>query len=381
MADPIRLPATILTTGNFYTAKLALGAAGTVAEVILDTGSAVLAVDGAMFDPVAGGCTTTTLLQQAQYLSGSFLCAVVRGAVALGDAPPVRLAQANIGVAYNGAGVFGRAAGIWGLAYQGLDAALQMPADTWQAKYDQSQTANRTVCDISPLFDQLTGAGLLGQQFAFRINRVMPRLVLADPASDPLNRGVFVAGGGMGCDDLRNGAFSAIAVVHEQYYNVNLLSVRVGTQPPIDVQSPPAGSSALSTAIVDSGMPNLLLDQTLYLAVVDAFNKINPNYGAALLRQSQAGEDHATLNLAAWPNIVLTFGADGGGTTQVTIGPTAYWQEDAAGPGLAITMLAGDGYQFGGESILGLPFFAGNYVVFDRSAPNGRGIVALAPGA
>lgn len=385
VAQSIRLQTTILTTGSFYTAKLMVGAHGAPMEVILDTGSAVLAVDGAAFDPVAGGCTTTTLLQQAQYLSGASVCAVVRGPVALGDAvlgdaAPVQLSNANIGVTYGDGGVFGRASGIWGLAYQTLDAALQMPADTWQSKYDTSQMNLGSARDISPLLDQLTAAGLLGQQFAFRINRAMPRMALADASTDPLNTGLFVAGGGMECDDLHNGAFSAIAVVHEQYYNVNLLDVRVGSGPPIAVQSPPAGSSALSTAVVDSGTPDLLLDQTLYEAVIDAFRAIDPEYAAALLRQSQAGEDQAALKLSAWPNLVLTFEANGGAAATVTITPTAYWQEDAA-PGRAVAMLAGDGHRLGGQSILGLPFFAGQYVVFDRSAANGRGFVAVAPGA
>jgi len=380
MAQSIRLLTTILTTGSYYTAKLMLGAAGTVADVILDTGSAMLAVDGAAFDPVAGGCATTTLMQQAQYLSGTSLCAVVTGAVTLGDAAPVRLANANIGVTYGAGGVFGAAAGIWGLAFEGLDAALQMPADTWQAKYDASQIGLGVARDISPLFDQLTAAGLLGRQFAFRIDRVLPRLALADPAADPLNTGVFVAGGGMECDDLRSGPFSSIAVVHETYYNVNLLSVQVGQEPPIAVQPPPAGSNAVSSAFVDSGMPNLLLDQTLYAAVIAAFRAVDPAYAAALMRQAQDGEDQAALNLAAWPDLVLGFQADGGGIASVTIAPTAYWQEDAPAPGRAVTMLAGDGHRFGGQSILGLPFFAGNYVVFDRSTPSGRGVVAVARG-
>jgi hypothetical protein len=376
----IRLPATILTTGDYYTAKLGFGSAGAVAEVILDTGSAMLAVDGTAFDPVAGGCTMTTLMQQAQYLSGTSLCAVVTGAVTLGDGALVQIPDANIGVTYGGGGVFGSAAGIWGLAYQGLDAALQMPADTWAAKYDASEISLGAPRDIAPLFDQLTAAGLLGRQFAFRINRVLPRQALADPAADPLNTGLFVAGGGLECDDLRSGPFSMIAVVHETYYNVNLLSVQVGQAPPIAVQPPPAGSSAVSTAFVDSGMPNLMLAQTLFDAVMAALQALNPSYAAAVARKATGGEDQAALNLAAWPDLVFSFQADGGGVTSVTVGSTAYWQEDAAGPGRAVVMLSGDGYRFGGQSILGLPFFAGNYVVFDRSAPDGRGVVAVAPG-
>jgi hypothetical protein len=381
MAQSVRLLTTILVTGDCHTAKLQLGSAGAVTDVVLDTGSAILAIDGAVFDPVAGGCTTTRLLQQAQYSSVAALCAVVNGAVALGDGAPIQLAGANIGVTYGDAGVFGRAGGIWGLAYQALAGALLMPVDTWQAKYHTSDIGLGTASDLSPLFDQLSAAGLTGLQFAFRINRAMPSLAQADPSADPSNAGLFVAGGGMECDDLHNGPFASIAVVHEHYYNVNLISVQVGQQPPVAVQPPPAGSNAISTAYPDSGMTKLKLDQTLFDGIVAALQAIDPDFAAAVMRQDPAGEDQAALNLPAWPDLVFTFEADGGGVTSMTIPPAAYWQEDAAGPGRAVVMMVGDEYYYGGQSILGLPFFVGNYVVFDRSAPNGRGVVAVAPGA
>jgi hypothetical protein len=312
---------------------------------------------------------------------------VVTGAVALegfvtpGDDATVAIPNANIGVTYGGGGAFGSAGGVWGLAYQGLDAALQMPADTWAAKYDASEIGLGAPRDIAPLFDQLTAAGLLGRQFAFRINRAMPRQALADPSADPLNTGVFVAGGGLQCDDLRSGPFNTIAVVNETYFNVNLLSVQVGQASPITVQSPPPGSSAASTAFIDSGMPNLMLAQGLFNTILATLGDLDPGYADAVARQATGGEDQAALDLAAWPDLVFQFQADGGGLTSVTVRPTAYWQEDAAGPGRAVVMLAGDGYRFGGQSILGLPFFAGNFVVFDRSSPDGRGVVAVALGA
>jgi hypothetical protein len=379
MAKAVRVPTTILTTGESYTARLGFGANRVQASVILDTGSATLAVDGAVFDPVAGGCATTRLMQQVNYLSTTLTCAVVNGAVSLGDAPPMTLAGANIGVAYAG-GLFGGAQGIWGLAYQALDGALRMPGDTWQTKYQASQTGLGTACDIAPLFDQFAAAGLLGQQFAFRIHRAAPCRAMADPTADPLNTGVFVAGGGLECDDLYTGSFSAIAVVHPKYYNVSLLSAQVGAQPPITVQQPPAGSNAISTAVIDSGTPTLILDQGLHDDIIAAFGVIDPDYAAALQRQDPAGEDQAALDLAAWPNLVLTFAADGGGVASVTLPPTAYWQTDAQ-PGRAVAMLTGDGYGLGGQSTLGLPFFAGQYVVFDRSGPSGRGVVSVARGA
>jgi hypothetical protein len=377
----IRLPATILTTGNCYTAKIAFGAAGILVDVILDTGSAMLAVDGSAFDPVVGQCKTTVLVQRARYLSGTCLCAVMSGAVTLDPGAPAQLKDANIGVSYGVGGVFGKAGGIWGLAFEPLNGAFQMPADTWATKYETDEIEGGTSRDIAPLFDQLTKADILGEQFAFRINRALPRQASPDATNDPLNIGIFVAGGGMECDDLKNGPFRTIAIVSRSYYNVNLLSVQVGTRPLIVVERPIVGSSAASTAFIDSGMPNLMLDQGLFTQVMEAFEALSPNFAAAVRRQASAGEEQSALNLAAWPDLIFTFEAPDGGQTSIVVQPTAYWQEDAAGAGQAVVVLSGDDYRFGGQSVLGLPFFAGKYVVFDRSAPDGRAMVAVAPGA
>lgn len=381
MAQPIRLPTTILSARGYHTARILLGASLTAADVVLDTGSGMLVVKRAALDPAASGCTTTNLLQQSQYASGdSVVCAVVTGAVALGDGASIELAADNIGVVYDGNPDLGTAAGIWGLAYPAKDTALQMPADTWLTKYAPTDLGGGAPRVVAPLFDQLTAAGLLPPKFAFRLNRALQRQALADPATDPLNAGLFVAGGGMECDDLHNGPFSAIAVTHESFFNVNLLSVQVGASAPIQVEPPFPGSSAVSTAFVDSGMQNLQLDQSLFEAVVTDLRALNPAFADAVEGSGPGGADQKTLNLATWPDLVFAFEAADGGVTSVTIPPTAYWQEDAAGKGRAVLMLAGDQGMFGGQSVLGLPFFVGKYVVFDRSIP-GKGVVAVAPAA
>jgi hypothetical protein len=380
MAQSIRLPTTILSAHGYHTARILLGDGLAAADVVLDTGSGMLLVKGAALDPVASGCTTTSLLQQAQYASGdSAVCAVVTGAVALGDGASIELAAANIGVVYEGKPDLGTAAGIWGLAYPAKDTALRMPADTWLTKYASTDLGAGAPSQITPLFDQLIAAGLSAPKFAFRLNRALQRQATADPASDPLNAGLFVVGGGMECADLHNGPFSPIAVTHETFYNVNLLSVQVGLAAPIPVQSP-FSSTAVSTAFVDSGMQNLQLDQSLFEAVVTALRALNPAFANALDQSGPGGADQQALNLTAWPDLVFTFEAADGGETSVTIPPTAYWQEDAAGKGRAVPMLTGDQGLFGGQSVLGLPLFVGKYVVFDRSVP-GKGVVAVAPAA
>jgi hypothetical protein len=41
-------------------------------------------------------------------------------------------------------------------------------------------------------------------------------------------------------------------------------------------------------------------------------------------------------------------------------------------------MITGDGGSLAGQSILGLPLFAGHFVVFDRTASNGHGVISFA---
>ena len=41
-------------------------------------------------------------------------------------------------------------------------------------------------------------------------------------------------------------------------------------------------------------------------------------------------------------------------------------------------MIVGDRGAGGGQSVLGLPFFAGKFVVFDRTGSNGHGVVGVA---
>jgi hypothetical protein len=62
----------------------------------------------------------------------------------------------------------------------------------------------------------------------------------------------------------------------------------------------------------------------------------------------------------------------------VAVAPSDYWQFDAAGKGNALAVISGDNGRMGGQSILGLPIFSNNYVVFDRTQSNGQGVINFA---
>jgi hypothetical protein len=170
-------------------------------------------------------------------------------------------------------------------------------------------------------------------------------------------------------------------VVHDLWYGVNLTAIAVGDQPAIAV-APVAASDPLgSNAIVDSGTNALVFAQPVFDAVRASFAAIAPDLAAALDAHAvgaPAGLANADLDLTRWPPLRLTFEAPDGGVATVTIPPAAYWQRDAGRRGEALAYLQGDGGSQGGRSILGLPLLIDRYVIFDRGAAAGRGLIHLA---
>ena len=381
----IRLPISNHLVGSDYTVALGIGHDARPFNFLLDTGSSTLAIGGNIYDPASDqNAQTTKLLQLAHYLSNAFVGGIINTTLSLADSgtdQATTLSGVNLAVAYDKrTDNFGNADGIFGLAYQALDNAYLMPADTWQNQYDSDKVGLGKKCDVAPCFDQLTAAGLIGRKFAFSVRRSLMSAAQDDPAADALNSGVFVLGGGEECNDLYAGSFTDIAILHEQHYGVNLLSIQVGDQAPIAVLAAEPGSNAPSNAFIDSGTPNLLLDQDLCDQVIAAFGAIDTGFADALKQFpfGGAGCDQTQVDLGQWPSLKLSFQGPDGNASTLTLEPQNYWQFDAAGKGLALAMIAGDGGMMGGQSILGLPIFSGNYVVFDRTSGNGGGIVRFA---
>ena len=259
--------------------------------------------------------------------------------------------------------LFGKADGILGLAYKALSPARRMPADTWENRYEPAQLALAQPADDLPTcLDQLVAAAQVSDKFAFAIRRSVSSKA-ADGSADALNTGIFVLGGGEECNDLYAGEFTSVAVVHEAYYNTNLIAVQVGERS-IEVAPVPAGNPAVSNSFIDSGNSGLMLDPPLYNEVIGLFNAIDPAFGQALQAH---GYDQTRLDLAAWPTLRFVFQGTGGAQATIAVQPKDYWQFDGYGAGTATTGLTSGGAPHPGQSILGLPLFAGHYVVFDRT--------------
>ncbi len=385
MAEIVRVPIDIALTGGNYAASIAVGAAQKPLHVILDTGSSMLVVDGAVFDPSEDpSVTPTQMVQRAEFASGTFMAAVMRGAVGLTtapDTPAAALPNANLAVTYdNPPGTFGQADGIFGLGFAALNKAFRMPANTWDTRYTAEQLNLGQETGLDPFFDQWVAAQRVANKFAFAIDRSTVREALDDPASDPANNGLFVLGGGAECDDLYTGPFTDVAIVHEEYYNANLTAIMVGDRS-MDVPPVAAGAKVVSNAIIDSGATNLMLDQTVYDRLIALFRTVNPDLAQALVTyapNSGRGVGQSQIDLARWPPISFVMQGAGGNPAAIAVQPKDYWQFDTGQAGNASPVLVGDGGLLGGQSNLGLPLFAGHFVVFDRTGGTGRGLVGFA---
>jgi len=380
MADSIRFPITNHVTGNNFTLQLLVGEPAAAINVMLDTGSSIMVVSGDLYDLTSDrDAATTQLLQTESFQSGIVVAPVVRtsvGLAATGAAPEITLPNAELAVVRDVAPFqFQKADGILGLAYPALGTTLQMPLTTWDAGYTKDQLASgQSVANVPPFLDQLATAGLADASFAFAVRRSVASAALPDPATDPLNAGVFVLGGGVECTDLFTGAFSSVAVVHSQYYNTNLLEIQVGEHT-MTLQPAPQGGPAASNSFIDSGASDLSLDPAVYSQVIAAFNTINPAFAEALRIGSQA---QAALNLPTWPALKFVLQGSDGAPTPITVTAEDYWQLDSLGAGVATTRLSGVGGPVRGQSILGLPLIAGHFVVFDRTQGNGLGTIKFA---
>jgi len=237
--------------------------------------------------------------------------------------------------------------------------------------------------EVTPCFNLFQSQGGVPNKFAFHTLRSSVSLRGADPASitsDPLNNGVFVLGGGEEQEDLYEGDFVTVAVLHDLFYNANLVSVRVGAFPAVAA----AGLQAqylqvlFSNAIVDSGNESLALAADLYQAVLAGLRQLNPAFAQAV-QDAQVNQSVPTdtLNLSTWPNICFTLSGPDGEGVALTVSPQTYWQADFPAAGRAAFKIRGP-LSEANQSNLGLPLLNNYYTIFDRSQ-GAQGVLRFAP--
>jgi len=200
-------------------------------------------------------------------------------------------------------------------------------------------------------------------------------------ANDPLNNGFFILGGGEEQTDLYTGSFMNVDVLHDVYYNVNLISTQVGNQPAVKAGPLQAkyAKTAFSNCIIDTGTNPLVLANDVFQSVIQSLDKVSSKFISLIQQAAKDGISSSLLNLAEWPDITFTLTGDTGNPVKLTCSPQTYRQQDFPGPGKSICQLNAAGSDDPvNQTILGLPLMNNYYTVFDRSQGSGNGIVRFA---
>ena len=398
----IRIPINNVKGGGDYTGEIRIGSQSVTANVILDTGSSTLAVVPRLYQIADDkNVTFTSYAQLVQYGTGGWSGPVLETTLSMGSGANQASVKTYIAIAdeqlpHN----LGPADGILGLAFNSLNSAYDLtayltshnvsppvtypwlfPVKTSAAALQRVEQflARLTEIDLIPYFTALEEAQVTRNIFAFYTLRSTPSMASADPATDPLNNGIFVLGGGLDQADLYTGQPVNVAVLDDLYYNTNLKAVQVGRAGPVNVNPlPPSQAKSLhSNSIVDSGTNSLVLATDVYQAVISGLESQGANF-ATLVRDatSNGAVPQSSLNLGSWPDIGFVMqGADGSDVT-LTCAPSTYWQTDAPQASYA-TFQINNGGNFP-QSILGLPLFNNYYTVFDRTQ-NPYGTINFAP--
>jgi hypothetical protein len=426
MPKTLRIPITNVCDGSDYSAQILVGSEQVVANVILDTGSSTLAIDPSIYNPATdANVTATSLAQLVIYGTGGWLGPVVNTSMILSQpasigqpgsighaAGNVTLKNSPIAVTdFQASDNFtGTVDGIMGLAYYALNDAYNLedylkksgvnPPATWPWPFpsgtfkNELQAFNHLVgsarvpsVDIQPYFNELLEHDLTLNKFAFYTLRSWVHMASNNQnaiARDPLNQGIFVLGGGEQEKDLYAGSFVHVDVLHDVYYNTNLIAIQV--EGCAEVPARPLQShfkrQDITNSIMDTGTSALYLAYDVFRAVLASFESLNLKFTSMIRLATTAadGISVSLLDLAEWPDLhfILT-GADGK-PVRLTCSPGTYWQVNYPAPGFAAFQIAQNSTENqANQSILGLPLFNNYYTVFDRSQGKGNGVISVAP--
>jgi hypothetical protein len=296
------------------------------------------------------------------------------------------------------AGNFGSADGILGLAFNSLNQAYNLqtylaqqgfsPAVTypWPFPINNSSAAVQQFAqflnrmpqeDLPPYFTALETQGISKNLFSFYTLRSVPSGRTANPATDALNGGFFIMGGGSEQTDLYTGQFVRVNVVNDLWYNTNLLATQVAGAQQIAAQPLPQqyAKSMISNSIVDSGTNGLVVAPDVYQAIVSSLSQVNPAFGNLINQASQQTIANGDVNLDQWPDINFILQGEDGNPVTLSCSPQTYWQTDAGAAGQAIFQISNSQMP---QSILGLPLMNNYYTVFDRTR-DAYGAIGFAP--
>src|SRR4051812_16761362 len=165
-------------------------------NVLLDSGSAVFALDGRKYRPdKAAGDRTTRFAQYMSYSDGAHWSGgVIKTTVSVGRAGRLITATTiNVALATDQTkDMFGQTDGILGLAYAPLDEAWEMPKDPTATPYSSTRIREGRYTQITPYLRHLDQLDVVADKFAFYTLRSC--IHRGGPPDDRLNQGWLVLG-------------------------------------------------------------------------------------------------------------------------------------------------------------------------------------------
>lgn len=408
-ARTIRVPITNIHSGSDYTVEILVGSRQVPANLILDTGSSTLAVVPSRYQAAHDtDLGPSSLAQRVEYGTGEWLGPVIKTSLFLRhSAGGASLKRAPIALTVSHSqGDFTGVDGVLGLAYRALNDAVDLAnhlvkqkvsppvtypwpfgagdfATGWKHFAKLVAARDAVHASVEPYFNELEAQGIRARKFALYTRRSWARKASRQPAAiarDPQNHGFFILGGGEEQTRLYTGRFQTVAVVHDQYYNTDLLAVQVEGCPPI-----PAGrlqaqfrAGAVSNSIVDSGTNVLVLANDICQGVLESLAKLNPGFVPLIQQANQGSVPSSAVKLKAWPPLHFFLKGPNGKPVRLTCHPETYWQDHHPAPGRSVFQLRPAGTPVN-QSVLGLPLLNNYFTVFDRSRGAGRGVIKFAP--
>ncbi|MCM2679846.1 pepsin-like aspartic protease [Echinimonas agarilytica] len=412
MTQGLRIPINVAYAEAGYCATIQVGSHGRNARVILDTGSATLAIKDDICEPENDAhLTTTSLAQDIIYGIGAWAGPVVH--------TTVRVANGQRSVELNGAAMaimeseisetFAHADGIWGLAYSDLNPAYNIQGyldeNTLKASYPWPFRLGASIDDyrqlrtmlkqypkqyVTPFFTDMEQHGLVANKFALYTQRAFRfepcELSQAQYADLDENKGFLILGGGEEQTDLYEGDFQTIEVVHDKHYNVHLKSLQIGDQPAIAANNvDPKFKHCVSNAVVDSGCTYIILEQMLFeqlratlASLLPTQHRLIDEFYDIAAEQTNAHFDDLRgiaidkLDLAVWPTLKFIFQGDiesnAKADSSIEVPPESYWQCHSPAPNEAFFAIIPQFDGWPNQTNFGLPMLNNYFAVFDRSA-------------
>ncbi len=404
MKKTIKFPINIAPAQGGYALELEIGSQKKTVQLLIDTGSSTIAFNSPNYSPEEDSAVSYSQYAQCvTYGKGGWAGPVLHTEIGYANGTDCFVvSNAPFAIVSNiEEQSFLGLDGILGLAYHHLNQSH----DLSEYYKDKGQADEKTYTwtfteevkkngipafksflnkypetDITPIFTAFEQQYNSLHQFSLLTHRAIvyvpdDNMTQTQKESEPLNQGHFIIGDIHQDEEFDTELTQDIKVLHDAYYNTNLLSIRVEgfdaiSAPPLDKKH---RHSFFTNAIIDSGSSYLMLQNHLYQYFVDSLNKMNPKLVAFIDAFNQAmksGKPYMpkNLNLEEWPNLYFTFEGVSGEPVTLCCQPDHYWQLHAVSPNRAFFTVLKQIKKWPDQSVIGLPLMSSYLCIFDRSA-------------